>query len=95
MNVDGGYRLAVEPNQIDVYVALEATAASKRLLDEAEERQVIDLCASTLSHFTGDLADQRRPSVVGGAAPGAAGGGAAAAARDGARPGCAWAGRAR
>ena len=55
VNVDGGYRLAVEPNQVDAHVALEAAGAARRLLDEAEERQVIELCAATLARFTGEL----------------------------------------
>ena len=43
-SVDGGYRLAVTSDQVDVFAVLDAAGARRRLLDEGEDRPAIDLC---------------------------------------------------
>jgi DNA-binding SARP family transcriptional activator len=51
----GGYRLDVDDGQVDAQVALAATAAARRLLNEGEHRSVIDVCASSLAGFESEL----------------------------------------
>ncbi len=55
VSADGGYRLAVEPSQVDALVALRDTAAAARLLDAGDDRGAADLSASTLRLYRGDL----------------------------------------
>lgn len=51
----GGYKLTVEPSQVDALVALRDTAAAARLLDAGDDRSAAELSASTLCLFRGDL----------------------------------------
>lgn len=53
--VDGGYRLAVEPDQVDATRALAAAVSARALLDEAHDRDAVGVCAEALAWFTGDL----------------------------------------
>ncbi len=52
---DGGYRLVVEPSDVDALVVLRDTAAASRLLDAGADRRAVDLCTSTLRMYRGDV----------------------------------------
>jgi predicted ATPase/DNA-binding SARP family transcriptional activator len=55
VSANGGYRLDVPPQQVDVSAALYGADTARRLLDAGEERHAIELCASVLDLFTGEL----------------------------------------
>ena len=52
---DGGYKLAVEPSEVDALAVLDHVAAASRLLDAGDDRDAVDLCASTLKLYRGDV----------------------------------------
>jgi DNA-binding SARP family transcriptional activator len=52
---DGGYRLAVEPSQIDALAVLDDTAAAARRLEAGDARGAAELSASALGRFRGDV----------------------------------------
>ena len=52
---DGGYRLAVEPSEVDALAVLSEAAAAARLLDAGDDAGAADLCASTLELYGGEL----------------------------------------
>ena len=52
---EGGYRLAVEPSEVDALAALRDSVAASRLLDAGDDRGAADLSASTLDLYRGDV----------------------------------------
>ena len=52
---EGGYRLAVEPSEVDALAALRDSVAASRLLDAGDDRGAADLSASTLELYRGDV----------------------------------------
>jgi len=52
---DGGYKLAVDPSEVDALVVLDHVAEVSRLLDGGDDREAADLCASTLKMYRGDI----------------------------------------
>ena len=52
---DGGYRLAVEPSDVDALAVLRDTAAAARRLDAGDDRGAADLSESALDRYRGDL----------------------------------------
>ena len=86
---DGGYTLAVDPDDVDALAVLRQTAAASGLLDTGDDHGAAELCASTLTMFRGDVLPGAGDGDWVSAAPGPPRSGPAAAPRDGARrPGC-------
>ena len=54
---DGGYTLAVDPDDVDALAVLRQTAAASGLLDTGDDQGAADLCASTLHEVP-----RRRPA---------------------------------
>ena len=52
---DGGYKLAVDPSEVDALAVLRHTATASRLLDAGDDRGAADLCASALTLYRGDV----------------------------------------
>jgi predicted ATPase/DNA-binding SARP family transcriptional activator len=50
-----GYRLVVEPSEVDALAAPGQVATASRLLEAGDDRGAADLCASTLQLYRGDL----------------------------------------
>jgi predicted ATPase/DNA-binding SARP family transcriptional activator len=50
-----GYRLVVEPSQVDALAVPAQVGTASRLLDAGDARAAADLCASTLQLYRGDL----------------------------------------
>nr|MDP9463300.1 winged helix-turn-helix domain-containing protein [Actinomycetota bacterium] len=46
---DGGYRLDLDPGEVDVLAVLRHTATASGLLDSGDDRGAADLCASALT----------------------------------------------
>ena len=57
---DGGYKLAVEPSEVDALAVLSDAAAASRLLDAGDDRGAADLCASALALYGGEVLPGRR-----------------------------------
>jgi predicted ATPase/DNA-binding SARP family transcriptional activator len=51
----GGYRLAVEPSQVDALVVLRDTVTASQLLDAGDVRGAADLSASALELYRGEV----------------------------------------
>ena len=51
----GGYRLTVEPSEVDALAVLRDAGAASRLLDAGDHRGAVELCASTLLRYRGDV----------------------------------------
>ena len=52
---DGGYKLAVEPSEVDALAVIRHAAAASRLLDAGDDRGAADLSASALQMYRGDV----------------------------------------
>ncbi len=52
---DGGYALAVEPSDVDALAALSATATASGLFEAGDDEGAVDLCASTLRLYRGEV----------------------------------------
>jgi predicted ATPase/DNA-binding SARP family transcriptional activator len=52
---DGGYRLAVEPSQVDALAVLRDTVAAGQLLRTGDHRGAAELSAASLSRYRGDV----------------------------------------
>ena len=52
---EDGYKLAVEPSDVDALVVLRDTAAASRLLDAGDDRGAADLSAAALERYRGEL----------------------------------------
>ncbi len=52
---DGGYTLAVDPDDVDALAVLRQTAAASGLLDTGDDQGAADLSASTLTRFRGEV----------------------------------------
>jgi predicted ATPase/DNA-binding SARP family transcriptional activator len=52
---DGGYKLAVEPSEVDALAVLRDTVTASQLLDAGDDRGAADLSAATLELYRGDL----------------------------------------
>jgi predicted ATPase/DNA-binding SARP family transcriptional activator len=54
-STDGGYRLAVEPAEVDALVVTRDAAEASRLLDRGDCHEAAQLSASSLARFRGDV----------------------------------------
>jgi predicted ATPase/DNA-binding SARP family transcriptional activator len=52
---DGGYKLDVEPLQVDALAALGHASTASRLLEAGDDRGVVDVCSAALQLFSGEL----------------------------------------
>jgi predicted ATPase/DNA-binding SARP family transcriptional activator len=52
---DGGYKLDVDPSQVDALAVLDDVATASRMVDAGDDRDAADLCAATLERFRGDV----------------------------------------
>ncbi|MEO8693404.1 MAG: BTAD domain-containing putative transcriptional regulator [Acidimicrobiales bacterium] len=52
---DGGYKLDVEPSEVDALAVLHQVAEASRLLDDGDDRRAADLGASALKLYRGDI----------------------------------------
>ena len=52
---DGGYKLAVEPSDVDALAVTRDSAAAVRLLEAGDDRGAADLSAAALGRYRGDL----------------------------------------
>jgi len=52
---DGGYTLAVEPDDVDALTVLRDAVTAAELLDAGDDREAADLSASALARYRGDL----------------------------------------
>ncbi len=55
ISADGGYKLAVDPSDVDAFVVLGHLTEALRLLETGDDRGASDLCASALKLYGGDV----------------------------------------